>query len=53
LLVFGVEPQPTRFWRRTRGQRAFVLALGYVGWFAGPYMLIASTAAVVIVLWRR
>jgi len=36
-----------------RGQRAFFLALGYLGWFAGPYVLIASTAAVVIVLWRR
>jgi uncharacterized membrane protein len=36
-----------------RGQRAFFLALGYLGWFAGPYVLIASTAAVVVVLWRR
>jgi uncharacterized membrane protein len=36
-----------------RGQRGFFLALGYLGWFAGPYALMASTAAVVLVLWRR
>jgi len=36
-----------------RGQRAFFLALGYLGWYAGPYVLIAATAAVIIVLWRR
>ena len=36
-----------------RGQRGFFLALGYLGWFAGPYVLMASTAAVVAVLWRR
>ncbi len=36
-----------------RGQRAFFLALGYLGWYAGPYVLIATTAAVIIVLWRR
>jgi uncharacterized membrane protein len=36
-----------------RGQRAFFFALGYLGWFAGPWVLIASTAAVVIVIWRR
>ena len=36
-----------------RGQRAFFFALGYLGWFAGPWALIASTAAVVAVLWRR
>jgi uncharacterized membrane protein len=36
-----------------RGQRAFFFALGYLGWFAGPWVLIASTTAVVIVMWRR
>ncbi len=36
-----------------RGQRAFFLALGYLGWYAGPYVLIGATAAVIIVLWRR
>jgi uncharacterized membrane protein len=36
-----------------RGQRGFFLALGYLGWFAGPYVLMMTTAAVVAVLWRR
>jgi uncharacterized membrane protein len=36
-----------------RGQRAFFLAIGYLGWFAGPYVLIVSTAAVIVVMWRR
>jgi uncharacterized membrane protein len=36
-----------------RGQRAFFLALGYLGWFVGPLVLIASTTAVVVVMWRR
>jgi uncharacterized membrane protein len=36
-----------------RGQRAFFLALGYLGWFAGPLVLIASTTAVAVVMWRR
>jgi uncharacterized membrane protein len=36
-----------------RGQRAFFFALGYLGWFVGPLVLIASTAAVVVVIWRR
>ena len=36
-----------------RGQRAFFFALGYLGWFAGPYVLMATTVAVVIVMWRR
>ena len=36
-----------------RGQRAFFFALGYLGWFAGPWELLASTTAVVIVMWRR
>ena len=36
-----------------RGQRAFFLAIGYLGWFAGPYVLIAATVAVIVVMWRR
>jgi uncharacterized membrane protein len=36
-----------------RGQRAFFMALGYLGWFAGPWVLFATTTAVVFVLWRR
>jgi uncharacterized membrane protein len=36
-----------------RGQRGFFLALGYLGWFAGPYVFMVSTAAVITVLWRR
>ena len=36
-----------------RGQRGFFLALGYLGWFAGPYVLMMTTAAVVAVLWLR
>ena len=36
-----------------RGQRAFFFALGYLGWFLGPFVLMASTAAIVAVLWWR
>jgi uncharacterized membrane protein len=36
-----------------RGQRGFFLAIGYLGWFAGPYVLMGSTAAVIVVMWRR
>ncbi len=36
-----------------RGQRAFFLALGYLGWFAGPLVLMVSTAVVVVVMWWR
>ena len=36
-----------------RGQRAFFFALGYLGWFVSPWALLVSTAAVVIVTWRR
>jgi uncharacterized membrane protein len=35
------------------GQRAIFFALGYLGWFVSPYVLIASTAAVVVVMWSR
>jgi uncharacterized membrane protein len=36
-----------------RGQRAFFFALGYLGWFLGPLPLIITTAAIVVVQWRR
>jgi uncharacterized membrane protein len=36
-----------------RGQRAFFLALGYLGWFLGPWFFMATTAAVLVVMWRR
>ncbi|MBR0894635.1 DUF599 domain-containing protein [Bradyrhizobium tropiciagri] len=36
-----------------RGQRAFFFALGYLGWFLSPWVLFITTAAVVIVIWRR
>ncbi|WP_407152055.1 DUF599 domain-containing protein [Bradyrhizobium sp. ORS 86] len=36
-----------------RGQRAFFFALGYLGWFVSPWLLFITTAAVVIVIWRR
>jgi uncharacterized membrane protein len=36
-----------------RGQRAFFFALGYLGWFVSPWLLLATTALVVIVTWRR
>jgi uncharacterized membrane protein len=36
-----------------RGQRAFFFALGYLGWFLGPWFFMATTAAVVVVMWRR
>ena len=36
-----------------RGQRAFFLALGYLGWFVSPIVFMAATAAVLVVMWRR
>ena len=36
-----------------RGQRAFFFALAYLGWFVSAYLLIAATAAVLFVMWRR
>jgi uncharacterized membrane protein len=35
------------------GQRAIFFALGYLGWFVSPYVLMATTAAVVFVMWWR
>jgi uncharacterized membrane protein len=36
-----------------RGQRAFFFALGYLGWFISPWLLMVSSVAVAMVLWRR
>lgn len=36
-----------------RGQRAFFFALGYLGWFVHPYVFMATTLAVLIVMARR
>ncbi len=36
-----------------RGQRGFFLALGYLGWFISPWLLIITTIGVVYVMWRR
>ena len=36
-----------------RGQRGFFLALGYLGWFLGPWVLMVTTAAVLFVIAHR
>jgi uncharacterized membrane protein len=36
-----------------RGQRAFFFALAYLGWFVSGYVLIVTTLAVMLVMWRR
>lgn len=36
-----------------RGQRAFFFALGYLGWFVSPWVLIGATAAVLGVMAHR
>jgi uncharacterized membrane protein len=36
-----------------RGQRAFFFALGYLGWFISPWLLMVTSLAVAGVLWRR
>ena len=36
-----------------RGQRAFFFALAYLGWFVSAYVLMATTAAVLVVMCRR
>ena len=36
-----------------RGQRAFFFAIGFLGWFAGPLVLCATTLAVLLVMIRR
>jgi uncharacterized membrane protein len=35
------------------GQRSFFFALGFLGWFISPYVFMATTAAVVFVMWWR
>ena len=35
------------------GLRALFLSVGYLGWFAGPYMFMAMTLFVIFVLARR
>lgn len=35
------------------GLRTIFLSIGYLGWFIGPYMFMASTAFVIVVLTRR
>jgi uncharacterized membrane protein len=36
-----------------RGQRAFFFALGYLGWFLGPWVLMGTTGAVFVVMLHR
>jgi uncharacterized membrane protein len=36
-----------------RGQRAFFFALGYLGWFISPWLLMAASVVVAGVMWRR
>ncbi|WP_353187298.1 DUF599 domain-containing protein, partial [Bosea sp. (in: a-proteobacteria)] len=36
-----------------RGQRAFFLALAYMGWFLGPVTFLVFTAAVLVAMYRR
>lgn len=37
----------------SRGQRAFFFALGYLGWFISPYVLIATTLGILVVMFLR
>ncbi len=37
----------------TRGQRAFFFAIAWLGWFLGPWTFVATTAAIVYVMWVR
>ena len=36
-----------------RGQRALFFALGYLGWFISPWLLMATSVVVAAILWRR
>jgi len=36
-----------------RGQRAFFFALGYLGWFISPWLLMVTSVIVAGVMWRR
>ena len=35
------------------GQRALFFALGYLGWFLGPWVLMATSVMVAVLMWRR
>ncbi len=48
-IVLGAAPPP----EEKDTQRAFFLALGYLGWFVSPWVFMAATAAVLVVMWRR
>ena len=48
-VLIGAVPRPGS----NRGQRAFFFALAYLGWFVSGYVLIVSTLAVMLVMWRR
>ncbi len=37
----------------SRGQRAFFFALGYMGWFISPWVLLASTSGILLVMSLR
>ena len=37
----------------TRGQRAFFFSFAYLGWFVGPYVLMMTTGAIVLVITLR
>jgi len=39
----ALQPRPARI----------LLALGYLGWFISPWLLMTTTVIVAIVLWRR
>ena len=36
-----------------KGLRAIFLSIGYLGWFVSPYLFMATTAAIIVVLVRR
>lgn len=36
-----------------RGQRAFFFALGYLGWFISPWLLMITSVGVAYILWQR
>lgn len=37
----------------SRGQRAFFFSIGYMGWFVGPFVLMLSTACILLVMAAR
>ena len=36
-----------------RGQRAFFFALGYLGFFISPWLLMTTSVGVAYILWQR